>query len=66
MWVGQTFEPDHSIDIRVAFESTDDWLMINHSNPGDSFHRQISPIQVITLAGRAESQSHLGAISQGD
>ena len=28
-WVGQTFDPDRSIHIRVALESTDDWLIIN-------------------------------------
>ena len=56
-WVSQTFDPDRSIDIRVALETTENWL-INDDLMDYPFHRHINPFQVITGVGRAASQRH--------
>jgi len=57
-WVGHTFDPDRSIHLRVALESTEDWLIINPHIMDYSFHWHINPLQVISRVGRAESQHH--------
>lgn len=52
---GQSFEPDR-INIRVRLDSTEDWLIVNDDVMDHPFHLHINPFQVISRAGRPESQ----------
>ena len=52
---GQAFEPDR-IDTRVALGSTEDWLIVNDDVMDHPFHLHVNPFQVISRAGRPESQ----------
>ncbi len=52
---GQSFEPDR-INTRVRLDSTEDWLIVNDDVMDHPFHLHINPFQVISRAGRPESQ----------
>ncbi|KEF40663.1 MAG: multicopper oxidase [Cyanobium sp. CACIAM 14] len=52
---GQAFEPDR-IDTRVRLGSTEDWLLVNDDVMDHPFHLHVNPFQVISRAGRPESQ----------
>jgi FtsP/CotA-like multicopper oxidase with cupredoxin domain len=52
---GQPFDPDR-IDTRVALGSTEDWLIVNDDVMDHPFHLHVNPFQVISRAGRPESQ----------
>ena len=52
---GQPFDPDR-IDTRVSLGSTEDWLIVNDDVMDHPFHLHVNPFQVISRAGRPESQ----------
>jgi FtsP/CotA-like multicopper oxidase with cupredoxin domain len=52
---GQPFDPDR-IDTRVRLGGTADWLLVNDHVTDHPSHLQINPFQVISCAGRPESQ----------
>ena len=51
----QAFEPDR-IDTRVRLGSTEDWLLVNDDVMDHPFHLHVNSFQVISRAGRPESQ----------